>query len=192
MAWIVRLVKIGAGGEEQATDVLKIDRPGVIDDGASLGLTSTEATLLMAGLRREIVAAQARDDAVWCPGMFRPPTSRQPRARSSTSVVVKKSPSTSPPEGDEDSVWGDLFGSMRGPAANPSPVAETPASTPPPDRTPTPKVRKRALGAQTQAIGCARRRSSGSPNGGTKTSASIPVTAARRTQIGIKPHRPAL
>ncbi len=38
----------------------------------------------------------------------------------------------------------NLFGSMRRPAANPSPVTETPASTPPPDRTPTPKVRKRA------------------------------------------------
>jgi hypothetical protein len=144
VAWIVRLVKIGAGGEEQATDVLKIDRLGDLDDVASLGLTSAEVTLLLTGVRREIVAAQARDDAVRCPGMFRPPTSRQPRARSSTSVVSKKPLSPSPPEGDEDSVWGDLFGSMRRPAANPSPVTETPASTPPPDRTPTPKVRKRA------------------------------------------------
>ena len=144
MALIVRLVKIGAGGEEQATDVLKIDRPGDLDDVANLGLTSAEATLVLASVRREIVAAQARDDAVWGPGMVRPPTARQPRARPSASVVRKKPLSPSPPEGDEDSVRGDLFGSMRRPAANPSPVTETPASTPPPDRTPTPKVRKRA------------------------------------------------
>jgi hypothetical protein len=144
MAWIVRLVKIGAGGEEQATDVLKIDRPGDLDDAANLGLTSAEATLLLAGVRREIVAAQAKDDAVRCPGMFRPPTARQPRVRPSTSVAREKPLPPSPPEGDEDSVWGDLFGLMRRPAESPSPVAETPASTPSPDRTPTPKVRKPA------------------------------------------------
>jgi hypothetical protein len=142
VAWIVRLVKIGAGGKEQATDVLKIDRPGDLDDVANLGLTSAEATLLLAGVRREIAAAQATDDAIRDPGMFRPPTARQPRGRPSTSVARKKSLSPSPPEGDEDSVWGDLFGSMRRPAASSSPVAETPASTPAPDRTPTPKVRK--------------------------------------------------
>jgi hypothetical protein len=144
MAWIVRLVKIGAGGEEQATDILKIDRPGVLDDVASLGLTSAEATLVLAGVRREIEAAQASDDAVRLPGMLRPPPSRQSRARSSTSAVGKKPLSPSPPEGDEDPVWGGLFGSTRHLTANPSPVAETPASTPPPDRTSTPKVRKRA------------------------------------------------
>ena len=144
MAWIVRLVKIGAGGEEQATDVLKIDRPGDLADVTNLGLTSADATLLLAGLRRATVAAQARDDAVRCPGMFRPSTSRQPRARSSTSVASRKPLSPSPPEGDRDSVRRDQVGSMRRPAANPSPVAETPASTPPLARTPTPKIRKRA------------------------------------------------
>jgi hypothetical protein len=144
VAWIVRLVKIGAGGEEQATDVLKIDRPGDLDDVANLGLSSAEATLLLAGVRREIAAAQATDDAVRGPGMFRPPTARQPGVRSSTSVARKKPLSPSPPEGDEDSVWGDLFGSMHRPAASPSPVAQTPASTPPSDPIPTPKVRKPA------------------------------------------------
>jgi hypothetical protein len=144
VAWIVRLVKIGAGGEEQATDVLKIDRPGNLDDVANLGLTSAEATLLLAGVRREIVAAQATDDAVRGPGMFRPPTARQPGARSSTSVARKKPLPPSLPKGDEDSVWGDLFGSMRRPATSPSPVAQTPTSTPPSDRIPTPKVRKPA------------------------------------------------
>ena len=142
MAWIVRLVKIGAGGEEQATDVLKIDRPGDLDDVANLGLTSAEATLVLASVRREIVAAQARDDAVWGPGMVRPPTARQPRARPSASVVRKKPLSPSPPEGDEDSVRGDLFGSMHRPTTSPSPMARTPDSTPPSDRTATPKVRK--------------------------------------------------
>jgi len=45
-------------------------------------------------------------------------------------------PSTPPPspsQGDEDPVWGDLFGFMR-PAPNPSPAADTPTSAPPPQR----------------------------------------------------------
>ena len=144
MAWIVRLVKIGAGGEEQATDVLKIDRPGDLDDVANLGLTSVEATLLLAGVRREIEAAQARDDSVGWPELVRPPPSRRPRARPGPSVASKTPLSTSPPEDEEDPVWGDLFGSMRRPAASPSPVVEAPASTPPANGTPTPKVRKPA------------------------------------------------
>jgi hypothetical protein len=105
-------------------------------------LTSAEATLLLAGVRREIAAAQATDDAVRGPGMVRPPTARKPGVRSSTSVARKKPLSPSPPEGDEESVWGDLFGSMHRPTTSPSPMARTPDSTPPSDRTATPKVRK--------------------------------------------------
>src|SRR5689334_10244090 len=64
VAWIVRLVQIGAEGEGQATDVIEIDRPDDLGDITDLGLTLAEAKLLLAGLQQEIVTAQARDHAV--------------------------------------------------------------------------------------------------------------------------------
>jgi hypothetical protein len=65
VAWIVKLVKIGAGGEEEVTDILKIERPGDLD-AAGLGLTSAEASLLLAGMQREIMnrASEGRQWAV--------------------------------------------------------------------------------------------------------------------------------
>ena len=60
MAWIVRLVSTGAEGEEHGTDVLRIASPDDLTDLASLGLTLGESKRLLAGLQREIVAAQAR------------------------------------------------------------------------------------------------------------------------------------
>ena len=71
MAWIVRLVQIGAEGEGQATDVIEIDRPDDLGDIADLGLTLAEAKLLLVGLQQEIVTAQARDHAVWRPACRR-------------------------------------------------------------------------------------------------------------------------
>jgi hypothetical protein len=71
VAWIVRLVQIGAEGEGQATDVIEIDRPDDLGDIADLGLTLAEAKLLLAGLQQEIVTAQARDHAVWRPACRR-------------------------------------------------------------------------------------------------------------------------
>jgi hypothetical protein len=53
---IVRLVKIGADGEEQWVDVVQIARPGDLDDLANLGLTMAEGKLVLAGLRQEFVA----------------------------------------------------------------------------------------------------------------------------------------
>ena len=64
MAWVLRLVKIDAEGEGQATDVMAIERPGDLADIADLGLTLTETKRLLAGLQQEIVAAQVRDHAV--------------------------------------------------------------------------------------------------------------------------------
>jgi hypothetical protein len=61
VAWIVRLVSLGAEGEEHSTDVLRIARPG---DLASLGLTLADGKRLLAGVQRELVAAQARAHAV--------------------------------------------------------------------------------------------------------------------------------
>ena len=61
MAWILRLVKIGAEGEGRSRDVMAIERP---DDIAHLGLTLSETKRLLATLQQEIVAAQVRDHAV--------------------------------------------------------------------------------------------------------------------------------
>ena len=61
MARILRLVKIGAEGVGQHTDVMEINRPDDLGDIADLGLTLAEGKLLLAGVQREIVAAQARD-----------------------------------------------------------------------------------------------------------------------------------
>ena len=64
VAWMLRLVKVGAEGEGPCTDVLEIRRPDDLVDTANLGLTLAEAKVLLAGVQREIVAAQARDHAV--------------------------------------------------------------------------------------------------------------------------------
>jgi hypothetical protein len=64
VAWIVRLVKIDAGVEGQATDVMEISWPDDLRDINDLGLTLAETKRLLAGLQQEIVAAQIRDHAV--------------------------------------------------------------------------------------------------------------------------------
>jgi hypothetical protein len=60
VAWIVRLVSVGADGAEHGTDVLRIARPDDLSDLTSLGLTLGESKRLLAGVQQEIVAAQAR------------------------------------------------------------------------------------------------------------------------------------
>src|SRR6201995_2854724 len=64
---MVRMVKIEADGEKQAIDVATITRPDDLVEIAHLGLTLAEEKRLLAGLQQEIVAAQARDHAVWRP-----------------------------------------------------------------------------------------------------------------------------
>src|SRR3954466_7041598 len=71
VAWVLRLVEIGAQGEGRCTDVVEISRPDGLVDIADLGLTLAEAKLVLAGVQREIVAAQARDYAVRRPGCRR-------------------------------------------------------------------------------------------------------------------------
>jgi len=68
VVWIVRLVSVGAEGEEHSTDVMRIARPEDLADLAGLGLTLAEGKRLLAGVQREIVAAQARVHAVHRPG----------------------------------------------------------------------------------------------------------------------------
>src|SRR3954449_7253519 len=71
VAWVLRLVEIGAEGEGRCADVVEISRPDGLVDIADLGLTLAEAKLVLAGVQREIVAAQARDHAVRRPGCGR-------------------------------------------------------------------------------------------------------------------------
>ena len=47
MAWIIRLVKIGAEGEGRALDVMEINRPDDLSDIADLGLTLDETKRLL-------------------------------------------------------------------------------------------------------------------------------------------------
>jgi len=74
---MLRLVKIGAEGKGPCTDVMEINQPGDLADIANLGLTLSEAKRLLAGVQREIVAAQAKEHAVrrpdcsYCGGVCR-------------------------------------------------------------------------------------------------------------------------
>src|SRR3954471_12735600 len=67
VAWVLRLVEIGAEGEGSCADVVEISRPDGLVDIADLGLTLAEAKLVLAGVQREIVAAQARVHAMHPP-----------------------------------------------------------------------------------------------------------------------------
>src|SRR4051794_5035513 len=60
VAWVLRLVEIGAEGEGSCADVVEISRPNGLVDIADLGLTLAEAKLVLAGVQREIVAAPGR------------------------------------------------------------------------------------------------------------------------------------
>jgi hypothetical protein len=60
--------------------------------------------------------------------------------------MPKLPPPSLPSEGDEDPVWGDLFGGfISRPAPNPSPATKTPASTPPLQRKQPNKPRKLSI-----------------------------------------------
>jgi hypothetical protein len=63
VAWIIRLVKIGAEGEGRTLDVMEINRSDDLSDIADLGLTLGETKQLLAGLQQEIVAAQVTNHA---------------------------------------------------------------------------------------------------------------------------------
>src|SRR3954468_9869082 len=60
VVWIVKLVSLGAEGEEHSSDVMRIARPDDLSDLAGLGLTLAEGKRLLAGVQQKIVAAQAR------------------------------------------------------------------------------------------------------------------------------------
>jgi hypothetical protein len=77
VAWIVKLVSIGAEGEEHGTDVMRLARPDDLTDLARLGLTLAEGKRLLAGIQREIVAAQARVHAMRRPACRGWPSDRK-------------------------------------------------------------------------------------------------------------------
>src|SRR3954453_23820871 len=59
VAWVLRLVEIGAEGEGSCADVVGISRPDGLVDIADLGLTLAEAKLVLAGGLWGVFAAQA-------------------------------------------------------------------------------------------------------------------------------------
>ncbi len=77
MAWVLRWVKTGVEGEAPCADIMEIRKPDDLVDVANLGLTLAEAKRLLAGVQREIVAAQAgihavrRPDCSCCGGVCR-------------------------------------------------------------------------------------------------------------------------
>ena len=71
MAWIVKLVSIGAAGDECSTEIMRIARPDDLTDLATLGLTLAEGKQLLAGVQPELVAAQARRHAARRPACRR-------------------------------------------------------------------------------------------------------------------------
>src|SRR3954467_10874602 len=78
VAWIVKLVSIGAAGAEHSTEVMQIARPDDLTDLATLGLTLAEGKQLLAGVQQELVAAQARRHAA-----------RRPACRSCCSTTCR-------------------------------------------------------------------------------------------------------
>jgi hypothetical protein len=144
MAWALRLVKIDAEGEEASKDVMEIGLSSGLGDLSNLGLSLTDAKLLLARVGREISASQGTDDAGQPLETPQPPTSRRSRTQPRLRAVNKKPASPPHPEDDEDPVWGDLLGWMRLPAPDPSSAVEIPTSAPPPNRMPKPKVKKPA------------------------------------------------
>jgi len=71
MAWVLRLVETGTGGQAESLDVLEISRPSDLRDITSLGLTLPEAKQLLARVQQAVVAAQARDHAALRPACAR-------------------------------------------------------------------------------------------------------------------------
>src|SRR3954466_2211547 len=67
----MKLVSIGAAGDERSTEVMRIARPDDLTDLATLGLTLAEGKQLLAGVQQELVAAQARRHAACRPACRR-------------------------------------------------------------------------------------------------------------------------
>ena len=64
MAWVLRLVETGIDSPSRVIDVLDIKPRGDLGDITTLGLTLSEAKLILARLQQAVVAVQADDHAV--------------------------------------------------------------------------------------------------------------------------------
>lgn len=142
MAWTLKLIKTGPESEGPYTDVVEINLPHDLGHHAHLGLTLSEAKLVLAGVQRAIGAALVGDEAVQPPEMLQSPTSRQRRTKIQTPPKSEKARSSLPTRGEEDPVWGDLFGPMQRPVPPSAPATKSPAAAPSPDRLPTRRVRR--------------------------------------------------
>jgi hypothetical protein len=60
VAWILRLLKFGAEGDDPDTALKEISRPDGHGDIADLELTLADAKLLLASVQREIAVPQTR------------------------------------------------------------------------------------------------------------------------------------
>ena len=67
MGRVLRVVVVGTEGDEQTTEVMKINRPNSLGNLADLGLSLAEARELLVRLQTEIVAAQAEDHVLSAP-----------------------------------------------------------------------------------------------------------------------------
>jgi len=67
VAWIVKLVSIGAAGAECSTEVMRIARPDDLTDLATLGLILAEGKQLLAGVQLLIPTEVARDSGMISP-----------------------------------------------------------------------------------------------------------------------------
>ena len=99
MGRIFRVV-VGAEGDEQTTEVMKINRPNSLGNLADLGLSLAEARQLLVRLQTEIVAAQAGDHVSSTPAENRhgytgfAPTSRNLQQSSSSSSNTRNGKAT--------------------------------------------------------------------------------------------------
>jgi hypothetical protein len=112
VSWILKLVKTGAEGEGQVTDVMEIDRPEDLRDITTLGLTLSEAKQLLSVLQREIVAAQAtirpesRMGSAFCNSFVGNLGSRRPMKR--TELVAKRTSSATAGISIPGKLWSEL------------------------------------------------------------------------------------
>jgi hypothetical protein len=69
MEWTLRLVGTEMDGQSRSFDVMEISRPDDLSDFANLGLTLAEGKQLLVQVQQEVVAAQARHQAIVSAGL---------------------------------------------------------------------------------------------------------------------------
>ena len=67
MEWTLRLVGTGIDGQSRSCEVMAITRPDGLGDIANLGMTLSEAKLLLVQVQQQLVAEQANTHATFRP-----------------------------------------------------------------------------------------------------------------------------